>query len=155
MFFVAAVLAGLSATLLGQAPPPGTLLGTWRLNLAKSIYDPGPSPYKRSTCRIEPTPDGLKVTYDMVGVRGGVTHLEWTGKLDGRDYDIEGLDQVLTNAYIRVDDFTYDIVVKSDGVKAATARVSISPDGRVLTTVTHARNVQGQPVATTTVYDRQ
>ncbi|HLQ76065.1 MAG TPA: hypothetical protein VK210_01855 [Terriglobia bacterium] len=131
------------------------LFGTWKLNIAKSVYNPGPPPYKRTTCRIEPTPDGLKVIYDMVGIRGGVTHIEWTGKFDGRDYPVEGLDYVLTNAYTRIDDRTYDVMVKLDGSKAATARISISPDGRTLTTVTTARNAEGRNVNTTTVYDRQ
>ena len=27
----------------------------------------------------------MKVTYDMVGERGGITHWEWTGKADGND----------------------------------------------------------------------
>ena len=125
------------------------------MNLARSVYDPGPPPYKRSTCRIEPAQDGLKVIYDMIGVRGGVTHIEWAGKFDGRDYPIEGVDYVLTNAYTRVDDRTYDVVVKVDGSKAATAGISISPDGRTLTTVTTARNAQGRNTNTTTVYDRQ
>jgi hypothetical protein len=97
----------------------------------------------------------MKVTYDMVGVRGGITHLEWTGRLDGHDYPLQGVDDVLTNSYTRIDDRTYDIVLKADGVKAATARVSISPDGRTLTTVTTSRNAGGRSVSTTTVYERQ
>ena len=33
--------------------------------------------------------DGIKVVYDMVRPRGGVTHMEWTGKLDGMDYAVQ------------------------------------------------------------------
>jgi hypothetical protein len=92
---------------------------------------------------------GLKVTYDNVGIRGGVTHIEWVGKLDGKDYPIQGVDEVLTNAYTRIDDRTYEVVVKADGVKAAIARIVISPDGKTLTSVTSTRNGK-----TTAVYDR-
>ena len=134
---------------------PNALAGTWKLNIAKSIYEPGPPPYKRSTCKIEPMGDVLKVTYDMVGVRGGVTHIEWVGKLDGKDYPILGIDDVLTNAYTRIDDRTYDVVVKADGAKAATARIVIAPDGKTLTSVTTTRNAQGKTLKTTTVYDRK
>ena len=35
-------------------------------------------------------------------------HLEWTGKFDGNDYPVQGVEVVLTNAYRRVDDRTYD-----------------------------------------------
>jgi len=148
---VAGILA-LCFTVTGQAP---SLFGTWKLNLAKSSYGSVSPPYKRSTCRIEPLDDGLKVTYDMVGVRGGVTHIEWTGRLDGKDYPMEGVDDVLTNAYTKIDDRTYDIVVKADGSRAATARITIAPDGRSLMTVTTSRDAQGRTRNTTTVYERQ
>jgi hypothetical protein len=128
--------------------------GTWSQNLEKSSSDRNPR-YKRAITKIESWMDGLKVTYDLVGVRGGVTHMEWTGRFDGKDYPIHGIDYVLTNAYTRLTDRSYEIVIKVDGAVSATARVEISPDGRTLTTVTRGRNAQGSTVETTAVYDRQ
>jgi succinyl-CoA synthetase beta subunit len=84
-----------------------------------------------------------------------MTHLEWTGRLDGQDYPIQGIDEVLTNAYTRVDDRTYDIVVKVDGSRVATARIAIAADGKTLTTVTTSRNALGKTVRSTVVYERQ
>jgi len=130
------------------------LFGSWQMNLSRSIFESGPPSYKRSTCRIEPQGDGLKVVYDMVGVRGGVIHLEWSGKLDGNDYPVQGMDEVITNAYTKVDDRTFDIIVKVDGNKAATARTVIAPDGKSMTTTTMSRNAQGQTVKTVVVYER-
>ena len=138
--------------LAGQ--PQAPWFGTWTLNLAKSTANRDPR-YKRVTSKIEPWDDGLKVTYDMAGTRGGITHLEWTGKFDGKDYAVQGVDYVLTNAYGRLDDHSYQIVIKVDGAVAATARVVISPDGKTLTTVTTEKNAQGQSVDTTAVYERQ
>jgi len=143
----------ITPVLNGQKPLP--LFGTWKLNLAQSKYDAGAPPYKKSTCRIETLSDGIRIVYDMVGIRGGITHLEWDGKLDGQDYPIQGVDEVLTNAYTRIDDFTYDIVIKSDGKRAATSRISISPHGKSLTTVTTSRNAEGKTLRSTVVYDRQ
>lgn len=136
----------IAISLAPQAAAPW--FGAWKLNLEKSTASS--DRFKKVTSRIEPAGDGLKVTYDMVGTRGGLTHMEWTGKFDGRDYPVQGVDYVLTNAYTRVDDRSYEIVVKVDGVIAATARVVISPDGKTLTTVTWEKNV-----STTTVYERQ
>ena len=51
----------------------------------------------------------------MVGVRGGRTHIEWTGALDGQDYALQGVDYVLTNAYRLIDERRYEIAVKVDG----------------------------------------
>src|SRR5262245_14471088 len=83
----------------GQAP----WIGTWRLNPAKSTGN-NESRFKRVTLKIEPVGDGIRVTYDMVGIRGGINHMEWTGPFDGKDYPVQGLDYVLTNAYTRGDD---------------------------------------------------
>ena len=128
--------------------------GTWKLNLAKSTADRD-ARYKRGTTKIEAWQDGLKVSYDLVGVRGGVTHMEWTGKFDGRDYPVQGVDYVLTNAYSRIDDHSYQITIKIDGVLTATAKVVISPDGKTLTTSTTGNNAQGKSVTTTTIYERE
>jgi hypothetical protein len=138
--------------LAAQSPEPW--LGTWKLHLAKSTADRD-ARYKRGTTKIEAWHDGLKVTYDLVGVRGGATHMEWTGKFDGRDYPVQGVDYVLTNAYSRIDDHSYQITIKIDGVLTATAKVVISPDGKTLTTTTTGNNAQGKSVTTTTIYERE
>ena len=153
LFAVTALVALFASphTLTGQSKEPW--FGTWRLNLAKSTADRD-ARFKRMTTKIEPWEGGLKVTYDLVGVRGGLTHMEWTGKFDGKDYAVQGVDYVLTNAYSRVNDRSYQITIKVDGVVNATARVVISPDGDTLTTLTTGRNSQGNTVETTAVYDR-
>lgn len=75
----------------------------------------------------------------MVGVRGGVTHWEWTGRMDGKDYALEGVEEVVTNAYSRIDDRTFSIVTKLDGRPTTTTRIFISSDGKVMT-VTSSSN---------------
>jgi hypothetical protein len=153
IIFVAALITlTFSASFAGQSRE--SWFGTWRLNLEKSTVDRGVR-FKRATTKIEPWEDGLKVTYDLVGVRGGITHMEWTGKFDGKDYPVQGVDYVLTNAYTRDSDRSYQIVTKIDGVVSATAKVVISPDGKTLTTLTTGRNAQGNTVNTTSVYERQ
>jgi hypothetical protein len=104
--------------------------------------------------KIEPWEDGLKVIYEMVGTRGGVNHVEWNGRFDGKDYAVQGIDDVMTNAYNRIDDHTYSIVIKRDGQTSATVKVTISADGRTLTALTTGKNAQGQDATTTAVYDR-
>lgn len=115
----------------------------------------GPPAYKRATYTIEPAGDGLRVIYDAVLPRGGVTHLEWTGRLDGREYIVQGVDQFLTYAYRGAGDGSYELVARIDGRAAATARVVFSADGRTMTTTTRAGGADGQPVTTTTVYAKK
>ena len=99
-------------------PAQAPWFGTWKLHPATSAANS--DRFKRVTFRIEPAEEGLKVIYDMVGSRGGITHMEWNGKFDGKDYPVEGVDYVLTNAYMRVNDHSYQISIKVDGALAAT-----------------------------------
>ena len=124
--------------------------GRWTLDL-KGAKAPT---YKRVVTRIEPWEDGLRVTYEMVGVRGGVTHMEWTGKFDGKDYPMQGVDYAMTNAYRRIDSKSYEIIIKIDGNPSATAHVTVSADGRTLTVATAERTSTGQSKTTTTTYLR-
>ena len=111
------------------------LFGTWLLTSAS-----GPSSYSRVTTKIEPWQDGIRVIYDMVGTRGGVTHWEWTGKLDGKDYPLEGVEEAITDAYTRVDDHTYRLVLKIDARVATTSTIVIAPDGKTMTVTSSASN---------------
>ncbi len=155
-----ALIQALLLFALGPQPaggqPHDAWFGTWRLDAARSTQRAEPSPYKRVTLQIVPSgQDGLSVVYDMVGVRGGVTHLEWTGRFDGRDYPVQGVDYVMTNAYRRIDHRRYAIEVKVDGRPAASAVATVAPDGRTLTVDTEERAPDGRTAATRAVYIRQ
>jgi hypothetical protein len=130
---------------------PDAWLGHWRLNVSRSTYAAEP-PYRRATYRIARTAGGFTVVYDMVHPRGGTTHLEWTGRMDGRDYRVQGVDEAMTYAYTPAGPGAADVVVKIDGRVAARSRISVSADGRTMTTRT---TVTGAPIAVTTVYEKQ
>jgi len=107
------------------------------------------------TLRIEPWNDGLRVVYDMVRRRGGITHMEWSGRFDGRDYPVQGADYVLTNAYRRLSDSSYEITVRVDGREVAVATAVVSHDRSRLTVETVERDAAGNPKKTTAVYTRR
>jgi len=138
-----------------RADAPSLLVGTWNFNPAKSTANPDLVPFRRGTCRIEPWEDGFKVTYDLVRMRGGITHLEWTGKADGMDYAVQGVEVDVTNAYRRIDDRTYEIIQKVNGTVALVNRLTISPDGKTITTLAPTRDAAGRPITITTVYEKQ
>ena len=133
---------------------PAPWYGTWeQVPPAEKWFNPWP--YQKVTLRIEPQDDGLRVVYDMVRKRGGITHMEWSGRLDGRDYPIQGVDYVLTNAYTQISDRSYQIVVRVDGREAAVATAVVSPDGSRMIVETIEMDRQGRPVKTTAVYVRK
>ena len=152
LFAVAGLLLTLTSAAGAQDRAPW--FGTWRLDPARGTQRTTPSPYKRVTLSIFPHGDGLQVIYDMVGTRGGVSHREWTGRLDGQDYPMQGVDYVMTNAYRLVNDRSYEIAVKMEGIPVATATATVSADGSTLTVVTRERDARGQPVESTAVYMR-
>ena len=129
--------------------------GAWRLNTEKSTSAPGPLPYTRGTWVIESSGADVKMVYDLVGMRGGVTHMEWTGRLDGKPYRLQGPDTIVDYAYTKVDDRTLDLVVSLDGVPAVRGRVTLSPDGQSITATTSSRNARGEAVTTASVYERR
>ena len=154
---VAAFLfASLAIPLTSAAQTPSSWFGSWSLNIARSTYDPGPPPYKRATYAIEPWgADGMKVIYEMVHPRGGVTHLEWQGRIDGKDYPLQGIDAFVTYAYNQVSPGVYETVVKMGGRLAARSTVTLSEDGKTMTTTTKGVDSSGRAVTTITVYERR
>jgi hypothetical protein len=127
--------------------------GTWQ-QVPPATQWFNPWPYQKVTLRIEPSDDGLRVVYDMVRRRGGITHMEWAGRFDGRDYAVQGVDYVLTNAYTQISERSYQIVVRVDGREAAVATAVVSADGSRMTVDTVERDRRGQRIKTQAVYVR-
>ena len=48
-----------------RAQSPSNLAGTWKLNLAKSTFSPGPPP-KSMTVTYTPVKDGVRIKVDLV-----------------------------------------------------------------------------------------
>ena len=138
----------LSGGLTAQIQPDW--FGTWTLNPGRSTYSPGPPPFKRATRTVAVAGDEITIVDEMVRNRGGITHLEWTGRFDGHDYPVQGVELVLTNAYRRVDDRSYELIQKIDGEVAAISRLVLSADGRTITTVNSSKTASA-----TTIYEKR
>ena len=80
-------VAIMSASLSVGAQGSDRRMGTWKLNIAKSKYDPGPPP-KNQTIKYEPSAGGFKFTSEGLDAQGQATHTETIAKLDGKDYPV-------------------------------------------------------------------
>ncbi len=129
-------------------------LGTWKLNLAKSKYSPGPAP-KSLTLKFEATADGIKHTSDGVNSEGNPTHGEYVSKYDGADVPYTGNPDADTASAKKIDDNSYENIWKKDGKTTITAKVVVSKSGKTLTVTQTGTNAKGQAVNNTAVYDRQ
>ena len=65
------------------------VLGTWKLNVDKSKFVPGPA--WQSQIRVyRTTPAGVSVAWTGVGAKGEKMQVSYTYKYDGRDYPMTG-----------------------------------------------------------------
>ncbi len=151
------VVFGLSLVLVGTgaAPAADNLLGTWKLNVAKSKYSPGPAP-KSSTTRWETVPaGGLKITSDGVDAAGKSTHTEIVTMFDGKEAELKSAAEPTTRLYSRINAHTYEFVTRVNGKVTTTSRGTNSANGKTRTLVTTGTNSDGKPVNNMAVYDRQ
>jgi hypothetical protein len=128
--------------------------GNWKVNLAKSKYEPGPAPKGPNFSKIEAMPGGLKFTNDGVDAQGKPTHNEWSGKFDGKDNPVKGDPNRDTAALKKINDHTLEIVNKKDGKVTTTNRTVFSKDGKTRTGTATGTNAKGEKVNNVTVYEK-
>ncbi len=150
------IVFGLAVVLVGSGAVQAAdnWLGTWKLNVAKSKYSPGPAP-KSNTSKYEASEGGMKGVTDGVDAEGKPTHNEFTVKYDGKDYPYKGNPNVDTIAVKRIDDDTYEATLKSKGKVTLTSRTLISKDGKTRTQTQTGTDAKGGAVNNTPVFDRQ
>jgi hypothetical protein len=115
-----AFCAGMNATLAADM-----FSGNWKLNLAKSKFDPGPAPKGPNFSKIEATNNPVKGD-------------------PNRD----------TAALKKINDNTIEIVNKRDGKVTTTTRVVFSNDGKTRTQTTTGTNAKGEKVNSSVVYEK-
>jgi hypothetical protein len=146
------VAAGSSAV-WAQATDPQ--YGTWKLNLAKSKYSPGPAP-KEGTVTIEAAGPGRKVSVTGVAADGTAVKWGYSGNFDGKEIPITGnhpdADVVILK---RVSANAVRTTNKKAGKRTLVNGVSVSPDGKTLTVATTGVNAKGQTVKNIQVFDKQ
>jgi hypothetical protein len=151
LFVAATVVAFAGSTASAQSPD--SMVGTWKLNVAKSK-----TPYKSGTSVIEAVGDAVKVTADLVGTDGTAYHWTWTAKYDGKDAPITGTTPYgpgATALLTRVDANTVKVVGKRNGEVILTQTIVTSADGKTRTVTTKGKDAKGQPIDSASVYDRQ
>jgi len=129
------------------------ILGTWKLNEAKSKFSPGAS--KSLTVVYEAAGDNVKCTIDGVDGQGNATHNEWVGKLDGKDYPVSGDSDGTTRAIKQVNDRTFEVSMKKGGTVTLSGRVVIAPDGKSRNVTLHGTDSSGKKTSSTAFYDKQ
>jgi hypothetical protein len=110
------------------------LIGTWKLNLAKSKFV-NAQPLQSRTDKYAPYgKDGFKYSSDEVNAKGETRHTSYEAQFDGKDYPLKGSPQAGDSVAIkRIDAHTFESSFKKDGKPNGASRRVISPDGKTMT----------------------
>ncbi len=129
-------------------------MGTWKLNLEKSKYSPGPPP-KSLTVKWEPAGKGVKFTSEGVSADGKPTATEFTGNYDGKDNPFKGSPVVDTVSLRRIDANTTERTDKKAGKVVQTLTRVVAKDGKTFTTTVKGTNAKGEPINNLLLFENQ
>ena len=131
-----------------------TWIGSWKLDVAKSKFSPGPAP-KSMTLKFAATADGIQFTSDGVDAEGKPTHSEFASKFDGKEVPYKGNPNADTGSPKKIDDNSYEGTWRKDGKVTITIHGVVSKDGKTLTIHLKGKSAKGEAVDSTTVYVKQ
>jgi hypothetical protein len=117
------------ATTLWAADP---FLGAWKLNLAQSKFKPGPAP-RSATMTWSTDPKGTLIRTDGIRADGHPMHESYLAIYDGQEHKTPGpwnFDSVINR---RVSDYEREDIFKKRGVIVGRSKLTVSPDGKRLT----------------------
>ena len=132
-------------------------IGTWKLNVAQSTFDPGPPP-QSVTRTYEDRGGGVTLaTIEGINAQGNPTFAQVAFKFDGKDYPIAeiGIQTVVTVSEKLVDADTVEFILKRGGKVLSTSTQTVSKDGKTMTHREKGTNAQGQPFSNVLVYEKQ
>jgi len=130
-------------------------VGTWKINLTKSKYDPPNLAPKSTTAKNEASEGGIKVTVDAVDYTGKSLHYDYSVKYDEKDAPVKGDPNRDMTSMKKIDDNTFEQTNKKDGKVTTTSRIVYAKDGKSRTLTTTGTNPQGQKVNNIIVWDKQ
>ena len=143
-------LAAMSSTARAQ----DLLMGTWKLNHAKSEFHPGPPP-KNHTNTYEPHgTNGLRYISDRTNAQGQAAHIEFTASFDGKDYPMKG-DARDSISLRRVNPYTILATYKIGGKVTQIKAWAVSEDGKTLTILSPGVTADGEMFNNMVVFDKQ
>ena len=129
-------------------------LGTWKLNLEKSKYNPGPPPKEPTVLTMEAAGKGVKYTSKGVNAEGKPTATEYTANYDGKDVALKDSQIADATSLRRINANTIERLNKKDGKVVQTIRREYAKDGKSFTARVTGTNAKGEKTDNLLFYDR-
>jgi hypothetical protein len=147
ILFLSLAAAGMA---LAQSNP---FVGTWKLNVAKSKYDPGPAPKSQTR-----TWDASgKVSVKGVGATGKPMSYGYPIKTDGKNYPTTGSipNGAQTISSDKIAPNTVEVHFMRGGKPAEKTSFTVSKDGKTLTITAKGTNPDGSQFNNVTVWEKK
>jgi hypothetical protein len=138
----------------GTAFAADAVVGTWKLNLAKSTFSPGPAPKSQTRIYAE-SAQGMTVTVKTTAADGKDSTTNLSFKEDGKSYPASGSPDFDMVSVVRVDALTVHSTQMKAGMTVGTAVRTVSKDGKTLTFAQKGTHASGGKYDDVSVYDRQ
>jgi hypothetical protein len=154
LFFVAVGLTVVTNVSAQSKDDPS--IGTWKLNVAKSKFTPGP-PIKADTRSYEVQDGWLIVTTETTQSSGEKTGVRFAAKFDGKEYPQIGrfAPTVALITYQPVDKRTLKYTVKDTAGKVSSTNTrTVSADGKTMTIEQKSTDASGRPVLNVELFER-
>ena len=158
---VALVIAGLVSVVSlmaqsGNAPKPlQGEIGTWKINLAKSKYDPGPPPQSATVSMRELTAEGVKVTNKGLDAQGKPFETRNVWIYDGKERPVTGNAAADTVSRKRLNDFSVWSTLRKGRKVVQTNTLVFSKDGKMVTLTQKGTDAQGRRLSNVVVWEKQ
>jgi hypothetical protein len=148
-----AILATATTSVLAQGKDLPEV-GTWKLNVEKSRYSPGPAP-KNLTVKIVAAGKGIKFSSEGIAADGKPIATEYATNFDGKDYPLKGSQVADTVSVRRIDPQTAERTDKKAGKAMLTQTREVAKDGKGFTVNVTGTNDKGEPVNHRLFFERQ
>jgi hypothetical protein len=146
-------LVGVTLGLPVRAQSPTQLFGTWKLNVAKSKYNPGPAP-KSMTVTYSPAGFGMKIVVDVVPGQGAAQHWEMSPQYNGQDHKVTGNPEADTISIKRISDTKGESTFKKSGKVTLVNVRTLAADGRTMTIESKGTTPDGKPRHDIAVFEK-
>jgi hypothetical protein len=144
----------LAATLCGTAIAADPVTGSWKLDVAKSKFNPGPAPTSATRVYSESS-DGVTLVGTTVTADGRQATLHVTYKADGKTYPVTDNPDADSITATSVNDRTWNFTLKKAGKITYTVHRVVSPDGKTLSVHNKGTHAGGAPFDDTLIFERQ
>jgi len=150
-----ALLCFAAVMLSSGALAQSELVGTWKLNVEKSKFTPGPAP-KAGVLTYEAVGEALKVTNEGINAQGNPTKSTFGPFAnDGKPSPVTGVPDFNESTYKKIDEASVEFVRLKDGKEVQRGTRALSADRKTMTFSTKGVNASGQQIDNVVVYEKQ